>query len=94
MVRLNHCGFSAQTTFYHIRIDGSLCQEVYCTDLFRFFFEDTDEFLTNNLSFLFWFGYTCQLVIISFLCIDTDKVQIELSLRSKDSFYFIAFVLS
>ena len=52
VVGLDDCGFSAKTALYNIRINGSLCKEVYCTDLLRFFFENTDEFFADDLTSL------------------------------------------
>ena len=73
MVRLDHCRFTAQTTFYNVRINGSLCQEINGTDLLCFFFKNTDEFFTDNLTFCFRLCYSGKFVIISLLCINTDE---------------------
>ena len=83
-----------ETTFDHVRIDCALYKEINGTDLLRFFFEDTDKFFTNNLTFRFRFCNTLQFVIISLLCIDTDKVQFIRAIRAENSFNFIALVLA
>ena len=83
-----------ETTFDHVRIDCALYKEINGTDLLRFFFEDTDKFFTDNLTFRFRFCNTLQFVIISLLCIDTDKVQFVRAIRAENSFNFIAFVLA
>ena len=59
MVGLDDCGFSAKAALYNVWVNGSLCEEVYCTDLLSFFFEDTDEFFSDNLTFCFWFCNAC-----------------------------------
>ena len=79
VVRFDHCGFSAKTALYNVRIDGSLCEEIHCSDLLCFFFENTDELFTDDLTFCFRLCNACKLVIVSLLCIDTNKVQIELT---------------
>ena len=59
MVGLDYCGFTAKAAFYNVWVNGSLCEEVYCTDLLSFFFENTDEFFSDYLTFCFWFRYAC-----------------------------------
>lgn len=51
VVGLDHCGFSAKSGLYHIRVDGSLCQEIHGSDLLCLFLEDTDKFLSDNFTF-------------------------------------------
>ena len=94
MMRFDNCGFSAKSTLYNIRIYRSLCQEIYCTDLLCFFLKDTDKFFTDNLTFCFRLCNSCQFIIISLLCIDTDKIQIKLTIRSEYSFNFISFIFT
>ena len=93
VVGFDHCGFSAQTALYHVRINGSLYQEIHGTDLLRLFLEYTDELFTDDLTFCFRLCNTCQLVVVSLLCIHTDKVQVKLTVRSEYAFYLIAFIL-
>ena len=62
MVRFDHSRLSAQTALYHIRIDGSLCQEIHCSDFLCFFLKYTDEFLTDDLPLLLRLCHACQLV--------------------------------
>ena len=58
------------------------------------FLHDTDKFFTDNLTFCFRLCNSCQFIIISLLCIDTDKVQIKLTIRSEYSFNFISFIFT
>ena len=94
VVGLDNCGFSTQSAFYNIGIDSSLCQKVYSTNLLCFFFKYTNELFTNNLTLALWFCNSCKLVIISLLRIDTDKVQVELTLVAKYSLYLITFIFT
>ena len=50
VVGFDHCGFSAETTLYNVRINRSLYKEVNGTDLLCLFLEHTDELLTDDLS--------------------------------------------
>ena len=94
MVGFDHCGFTAKTGLYNVRVDGSLYKEVYSTDLLCFFFKDTDKFFTDNLTLCFRLFYSGELVIITLLGIDTDKVQVVRTVRTKYCLDFIAFVLT
>ena len=94
MMRFDHSGFSAQAALYHIRINSSLRQEVYGADLLCLFLKHTDEFLADNLTLLLRLCHTGQLAIISFLCIDTDKIQVKIPFRSEDCLYFVPFIFS
>ena len=94
MVGLNHCGFSAETALNYIRVNGSLCQEIHSTDFLRLFLKNTDEFLTDNLTLCFRLGHACQLLIVTLLGVDTDKVQVKLAVRSEDLFYLIALIFT
>ncbi|CDB20059.1 cytosine deaminase [Blautia sp. CAG:52] len=94
VVGFDHGGFSANATFYNIRINSSLYQEVHSTDFLCFFFKYTDELFTDDFSLCFRFFHTFQFLIEPFLCVDPDKIQVIISVRSEDCFYFIAFVLS
>ena len=91
---LDHCGFAAQSTLYHVGINGSLYQEIHGTDLLRLFLEDTDELFTDDLSLMLRFGYTCQFAVETFLRIHTDKVQVIITVRTEDCFYLIALILT
>ena len=93
-MRLDHCWFSAKSAFYNVRINRSLCKEFYCTDLLCFFFKNTDKFFSDNFTLCFRFCNSGKLVVVSFLCIDTDKVQVKLTIRSKYCLNFIAFILT
>ena len=88
------CRLAAKTTFYHVRINGSLYKEVYGTDLLCLFLKDTDEFLTDNLTLRLWLCDACKLCIITLLCIDTDKIQLVWAIRAKYFLYLIALVFS
>ena len=94
MVRFDHCGLSAQTTLYNVRINSSLCQEIYCTNLLGLFFKNTDKFFTDDLTFCFRLCNTCQLVIVSLLCIDADKVQVKLTVWSEYTLNLISLILT
>src|SRR5699024_10782727 len=50
VVRLDHCGLSAQTAVHSIQINSSLNQIIHRTDFLRFLFKDTDKFLTNDFT--------------------------------------------
>ena len=94
MVRFDDSRFAAKSAFYHIRINGSLYQEVYSADFFRFFFKYTDKFFTDDLTFLFRFFYPFEFFIKTILSVYADDVQVVVSVRSEDSFYFIPFIFS
>ena len=66
----------AKTTLDHIRINGTLYQEIYFTDLLGLFLEDTDKLFTNDLSLSFRLFHTGKLAVETLLCIHTDKVQV------------------
>ena len=93
-MRLDHCGLSAKTTLYHIWIDGSLCKKINSTDLLSLFFKDTDKFLTNDLTLRFRLSNSRKFIIISLLCIHTDKIQVKLSIRTKYTLNLIALVFT
>ena len=94
MMGFDHCGFSAKTTFYHIRIDGSLCEEINRTNFLCLFFKNTDKFFTDNFTFCLRLGDSGQFLIISLLCVDTDKIQIKLTIRSEYIFNLITFIFT
>ena len=94
VVGFDHCGFSAETALYNVRINGSLCKEIYSTDLLGFFLEDTDKFLTDDLTLRFRLCNTGKLVVISLLCVHADKVQVKLTIRSEYTFNLITFILT
>ena len=58
MVALDDRGFTAQAAFHHIRVNGSLYQEVHRSDFLCFFFKYTDEFFPDDLTFLFRFFHS------------------------------------
>ena len=90
----DHCGFSAETALYNVWINGSLCQEIYGSDFLCFFFKNADKFFTDDLTFCFRLCYTGKFIIVSLLRIDTDEIQIELSIWSEYAFHFITFVFA
>ena len=90
----DHCRFSAKTTLYNVRINSSLCKEIHCSNLLCLFFENSDEFFTDDLTFCFRLCYTGKFIIVSLLRIDTDEIQIELSVWSEYTFHFITFVFA
>ena len=93
-MRLDHCWFSAKSAFYNVWVNRSLCKEFHCTNLLCFFFKNTDKFFSDNFTLCFRFCNSGKLVVVSFLCIDTDKVQVKLTIRSKYCLNFIAFILT
>ena len=94
MVRLDHCGFSAKTALYNVRINGSLCKEINGSDFLRFFLENTDKFLTDDLTLCFRLSNSGKLIVVSLLCINADKIQVELSIWSKYALYLITLVFT
>ena len=66
----------------------------HSTDLLGLFFEDTDKFLTDDLTLRFRLCNTCKFVIISLLCIHADKVQVKLTIRSEYTFNLITFIFT
>ena len=91
---LDDCGFSAKSGLYDIRIDGSLCKEIHGSDLLCFFLKYGDKFCADDLTLLLRLGHTGKFFIVTFLCIDTDEIDIEGTAFSEYAFYFIAFVFS
>ena len=94
VVGLDHCGFAAQSTLYHVGINGSLYQEIHGTDLLRLFLEYTDELFADDLSLMLRLGYSGQLAIETLLRIHTDKVQVIITVGTEDCFYLVALVLT
>lgn len=74
VVGFDHCGFTAKTTFHYVWIDGSLCKEINSSNFLCFLFKYTDEFLSDDFTFLFRLCNACKFVVVSLLCIDTDEV--------------------
>src|SRR5699024_3849968 len=75
VVGLDHSGF-AQTGFDHIRIDGSLYQEIHSADLLCFFLENADELFADDLALLLRLFHAGQLLIEALLRVYTDEVQL------------------
>ena len=95
MMRLDHRTSSADSTALHnIGINGSLCEKIHRTDLLRFLFEDLNEFRADELALLLRLRDAREQVVITFLCIDTNKIQIKIAFWSEDRFYFIALILA
>ena len=84
----------AKTALDHIRVDGTLHQEVYGADLLCLFLKNANKLFADNLTFLFGFSDTCKLLIEALLGIDADKVKVIGTIGAKDRFYLIAFVLA
>ena len=93
MVGLNRCRFS-KTGFNDIRINRSLYKIIDSTDFLCFFFKYTDKFFSDNLSFCFRFCNSCKFAVETFLCIDSDKIQVIWTIRSEYSFYFITVIFT
>ena len=94
MVGFDHSRLTAYTTLHYIRINGSLHKEIHCSDFLGFLFKNADKLLTDNLTFVFRFFYSLQLLIEAFLGVYTDKVKIIMSFRSENSLYFISLVFT
>ncbi len=94
MVGFDHSRFSTQAAFHHVRIDGSLHQEIHGANLFGFFLEYTDEFLADDLAFLFRFRDAGQSLVEAFLCIYPDKVQFIVARRAEHCFHLVSFVFA
>lgn len=73
MMRLDHSRFT-ETTLDYVRINRSLYEEIHSTDFLCFFFEYSDKFFSNNLTFFFRIRNTRQFGIETFLCVYADKV--------------------
>ena len=50
MVGFDHCGLSAETTLYNVRINCSLYKEINSTDLLCLFLEYADKLFADDLS--------------------------------------------
>ena len=70
------------------------CEEIHLADLLGFLLEDTDKFLTDDLTLRFRLCNTGELVVISLLCVHADKVQVKLTIRSEYTFNLITFILT
>ena len=60
MVRFDN-GALAEAGFDYVRIDGALYEEVYGAYFLCFFFEYSDEFLTDYLTLCLRISYACEL---------------------------------
>ena len=94
MVGFDHCGFTAKSTFHYVRIDGSLCKEINSPDFLCFFFEYTDKFLSDDLTFLLRLCNACKFAVVTLLGVDPDKIQVELAVRTEYLLNLIALVLT
>ena len=68
-------------------------EEIHGTDFLCLFLEDTDKFLTDDFTFLLRLGDTGKFLIITFLGVDTDKVQLVVAIGTEDLFHFVSFIL-
>ena len=93
MVALDHGGF-AQAALNHIRINGSLHQEIHSADFLRLFFKHADEFLADYLSFIFRLHCAGKLFIKTLLRVHTDKIQIIGTIGSEYLFHLVPFVFA
>ena len=91
MMTLDH-GRSSFAAFDHIRVNGSLRQNMYVPQLFRFLFKDPDEFLADDPALSFRLRHACQLFQEALLCIDPDQVHTEA--LPEDPLHILCFALS
>ena len=75
----------------HIRINGTLHQVIYPSNLFGLFFKYTDKFLANEFAFFLRFGYTGQFRQKTIFCIYPDKIH---AFIRKSRFHFVSFVFA
>ena len=93
VVRLDNGRF-AEPALNDVGIDRPLYKKVNGTDLTRRFLEDTNKFLSNDLSFLFRLCYAPQFFIETVLRIDTDEIDIIDTRTAKDRLDLIPLVFA
>ena len=93
MMGLDNCRL-AKAALYYIWIYGSLHQKINSTNFLGFFLKYTDKFFANNLSLTLWLSYALELFIETLLHIDTDEIQVKLSIRAEYAFYFVPFIFT
>ena len=89
MVAFDGAGISG-TAFDHIRINGTLHKNVNISQLPGFFLKDTNEFFSNDLTFLLRFRNVFQFFQKAVLCIDTNQIHVKLP--TENTFYPVAFL--
>src|SRR5512133_764406 len=75
--------------FDHIRVDGSLGQPVYAFDLTCFRLKNIDEYLSDDLPFLFRIGYSIEGVEEQLRCIYALYIQVHVPVGIEDILKFI-----
>ena len=88
VVGLDNSGFS-KTGLNHIRVNRTLYEVIYFANLLCFFLKYADELFADDLTLALRIGYTCQLVVETLLCIDTDEVQLVRTVRTKYCLYLV-----
>ena len=95
VVGLDHCGFTAKSALYHIRDRWFPCTRKSTAPIF---FASSSNTRMNSSPMIFLLcsgsGYTCQLAVETLLRIDTDKVQVIITVGTEDCFYLVALVLT
>ena len=76
VVGLDHSGFTAQAAFHHVRINGSLHQEIHSSDLLCLFLKHADKLLADDLSLFLRLFHAGQPIVEALLRVYTDEVQI------------------
>ena len=93
MVGLDNSGFS-KTGLNYIRVNRTLYEVIYFANLLCFFLKYADELFADDLTLALRIGYTCQLVVETLLCIDTDEVQLVRTVRTKYCLYLVTLVFT
>ena len=75
MVRFDHAFLGVALD--DVGVDGALKEEVHFAEFGRFFLEDADEFLADDLAFLFGVVDARQLSQETFPGVDHDEVHLE-----------------
>lgn len=94
VVGLDDRGLAAETALDYVRVDCSLRKEIDSTDFLGFLLEDADEFLADYFTFLLRFCYSCELAVVTFLCIYPYKVKVKLAVRTEYLLNLIALILT
>ena len=75
--------------FDHVGVDRALRQIFDVVQLFRFFLEDLNKFVADDLALGFGVGHARQLVQVAFLGVDADELQVAFGKNRLDLVAFI-----
>ena len=75
----------------NIRVDSTLCKEGDSFELSGLFFEYTNEFFADDLTFLLRLSYTSEFVKETVCCVDLNEVCIELVAEYFDNLLTLTF---